>query len=36
MKANDVSVSALARPGLGHGIDQAGLDAAKAMLVDKI
>jgi phospholipase/carboxylesterase len=27
-----VSVEALARPGLGHGIDEAGLDAAQKML----
>jgi len=36
LKANGVNVSALARPGLGHGIDQAGLSAALAMLSEHL
>ena len=36
LKANGVTVSALARPGLGHGIDQAGLGAAMAMLSERL
>jgi phospholipase/carboxylesterase len=36
LKANGVSVSVLARPGLGHGIDHAGLGAAMAMLGERL
>ncbi len=36
LKANGVTVSALARPGLGHGIDRAGMDAAMAMLSERL
>ena len=32
LKANGVAVTALARPGLGHGIDEAGIGAAMALL----
>ena len=32
LKANSVAVTALARPGLGHGIDEAGIGAAMALL----
>ncbi len=36
LTANGVAVSALARPGLGHGIDQAGIGAAMAMLGERL
>ncbi len=36
LQANNVSVRALARPGLGHGIDQEGFEAAKAMLAERL
>ena len=36
LKANGVAVSALARPGLGHGIDEAGIGAARAMLSEHL
>ncbi len=36
LEANGVAVSALARPGLGHGIDHAGLGAAMAMLDERL
>lgn len=32
LKGNGVAVTALARPGLGHGIDEAGIGAAMALL----
>lgn len=36
LKANGVAVTALARPGLGHGIDEAGLGVAGAMLAQHL
>ena len=36
LQANEVAVTVLARPGLGHGIDEAGIGAARAMLSEHL
>ena len=36
LEANGVAVTALARPGLGHGIDEAGIGAARALLAERL
>jgi len=36
LTANGVAVTALARPGLGHGIDEAGIGAGMAMLAEHL
>ena len=36
LTANGVAVTTLARPGLGHGIDEAGIGAGRAMLAERL